>query len=362
MAAQEHSGVTLSNRWFLLAAVLLAGWLISLLAPVLTPFVTGAVLAYIANPLVNRLQAWRLGRTQAVAVVFGFFALLLTLVLLLLIPMLQHQITTFVSRLPAFAGWVETVALPWVQANFDLPPESFDTETVKEYLAGHWQSAGGFAVSLFGGISRSGLTLFGWIANLLLIPVVTFYLMRDWPALLARIHELVPRRAEAEVVRLARASDEVLGAFLRGQLLVMLALGLVYSIGLWIVGLDLAFLIGMVSGVLSFVPYLGFIVGLTTACLAALMQFHEAMPLLYVVIAFSIAQSIESFFLTPWILGNRVGLHPVAVIFAVLAGGQLFGFVGMLLAVPAAAVIMVLLRYAHERYLQSSLYSPPSGE
>jgi predicted PurR-regulated permease PerM len=200
------------------------------------------------------------------------------------------------------------------------------------------------------------------MANVLLVPVVTFYLLRDWRGLTTRLLELVPRRVEPEVARLARAADDMLGAFMRGQLAVMVALGTIYSVGLWFVGLDLAFLIGMLAGLLSFVPYLGFAVGIVAAGVAAIMQFHEWLPLVYVLLVFGVGQILEGTVLTPWLLGDRIGLHPVAVIFAVLAGGQLFGFVGVLLALPAAAVIMVLLRYAHERYLQSSLYGPAAKE
>ena len=284
--------------------------------------------------------------------------MLLILAVLLLIPLLQHQIVTFLGRLPVFVDWLEARALPWMQQSLGIAPETFELAALKAQLAEHWQNAGKVARALFSGISASGLTLLNWVTNLLLIPVVTFYLLRDWRTLVERIHELIPRHLEAEVTRLARASDDVLGAFFRGQLLVMLALGVIYSVGLWLAGIDLAFLLGMLAGLLSFVPYLGFIVGILAAGIAALMQYHELLPLVYVLIVFGIGQVLESTVLTPWLLGDRIGLHPVAVIFAVLAGGQLFGFVGVLLALPATAVIMVGSRYAHERYLQSPLYGP----
>jgi predicted PurR-regulated permease PerM len=197
--------------------------------------------------------------------------------------------------------------------------------------------------------------------NLLVAVVVTFYLMRDWDRLMERLRALLPRRSEAIIVRLAGQSDEVLGAFLRGQLLVMLALGLIYSLGLSIIGLDFALLIGLVAGLISFVPYLGTIVGVLTALIAALIQFQEPIYLLYVGLVFGVGQVLEGMVLTPWLVGDRIGLHPVAVIFAVLAGGQLFGFVGVLLALPVAAVAAVLLRYARERYQQSDLYQDDSS-
>ena len=206
-------------------------------------------------------------------------------------------------------------------------------------------------------ITHSWLVMMGWIANLVLIPLVTFYLLRDWQVLMNRLAELVPRQAAPVVFRMARDCDRVLGAFLRGQLSVMLALAVVYTLGLWLVGLDLALLIGAIAGLVSFVPYLGFIIGIFAAGIAAIVQFQDVTHLIPVVAVFGVGQLLESFVFTPFLIGDRVGLHPLAVIFAVMAGGQLFGFTGILLALPAAAVIMVLLRYAHERYLRSGAYS-----
>jgi predicted PurR-regulated permease PerM len=205
-------------------------------------------------------------------------------------------------------------------------------------------------------VSQSGLAVIGWIMNLLLIPVVTFYFLRDWDGMIVRVRELLPRNIEPRVMELARQSDEVLSAFLRGQLAVMLALGLIYSIGLWLAGLKLAFLIGMSAGLLSFVPYLGGVLGVGGAVIAALVEHRDLIHVVYVLIVFGFGQTMEGFVLTPWLVGDRIGLHPVAVIFAILAGGQLFGFLGVLLALPATAVLMVILRHVHERYVQSELY------
>jgi predicted PurR-regulated permease PerM len=182
--------------------------------------------------------------------------------------------------------------------------------------------------------------------------------MRDWDLLIRRLHDLLPRRYEATTARLARECDAVLAQFMRGQLLVMLALAAISTTGLLIVGLNLAFLIGRLAGLVSFVPYLGFIVGILAAGIAAAVQFHDAAHLIYVAIVFGVGQALEGMVLSPWLVGDRIGLHPVAVIFAVMAGGQLFGFLGVLLALPAAAVMVVLLRHAHGRYLESTVYSP----
>jgi len=349
--------VSESQKWFLLAGVSGGGVLLYLLAPVLTPFLVAAVLAYIGDPLVDRLEARGLSRTLSVVTVFLALSLGMLTLLIILVPLMERQVALLASKLPQYLQWLQLKGLPAVSAYLGLDTSVIDVASLQDYIRQQWQQAGGAMKGVLSLVSRSGVTLLGWLANLLLIPVVTFYMLRDWDILVARIHELLPRRYEAVVVRLARASDEVLGAFLRGQLTVMLALGAIYSIGLGLVGLELALLIGMLAGVVSFVPYLGFIVGILAAGVAAIMQFQELMPLLYIALVFGVGQMIEGMVLTPLLVGEKIGLHPVAVIFAVLAGGQLFGFVGILLALPAAAVAMVLLRYTHERYVGSSLYT-----
>jgi predicted PurR-regulated permease PerM len=239
----------------------------------------------------------------------------------------------------------------------DLYIKPFDSTQLINMIKVHWQKAGGILANIIGSVSHSGTVILQWLMNLLLIPVITFYLLRDWDDLVAKIHDLFPRRFAPTVAKLAAESDQVLGAFLRGQFYVMLALGVIYSTGLWLIGLELALLIGMMAGLISFVPYLGAIVGIIVACLAAILQFHDVMFLIPVAIVFTVGQSLESMLLTPWLVGDQIGLHPVAVIFAVLAGGRLFGFMGVLLALPVASVVMVLLRHIHGTYTGSGFYS-----
>jgi predicted PurR-regulated permease PerM len=195
-----------------------------------------------------------------------------------------------------------------------------------------------------------------WFANLLIIPVVIFYLLRDWDKVTQGLHELLPRRNERAITQLLTECDDVLGAFLRGQLLVMLALVFLYSLGLTLMGLKMGLLIGLLAGILCVVPYLGFIVGIGAALIAAIFQFHDWLHCFYVILVFVIAQSIEASVLTPVLVGDRIGLHPVAVIFAILVGGHLCGFFGILLALPVAAVAMVFVRHLRQRYLHSQLY------
>ncbi len=350
--------MTDSQKWLIVVSVAGVGWLIYLLAPILMPFAVGALLAYFTDPIADRLEARGLGRTWAVVIVFVVMTLVLALALLLLIPMLESQIGRLVDRLPTYMAWVTDTVLPWLRRrlHISIQPKLLNADRIAEMLRGHWEQAGGIATSLIGSLSRSGAVVIDWLLDLILMPVVAFYLLRDWDVMVARLYDLLPRRYTPTVSRLAGEVDEVLSAFLRGQILVMLALGTIYSVGLWLVGLDVAFLIGMIAGLISFIPYMGAIVGLLTACIAALVQFQDAWYLMPVLLVFTVGQILEGNFLTPWLVGDKIGLHPVAVIFAVLAGGQLFGFLGILLALPVASVIMVLIRHAHILYKDSDLY------
>jgi predicted PurR-regulated permease PerM len=349
--------MTDSQKWLLFLIIGLAVWLIYLLAPVLTPFAVSMTLAYLGDPLTDRLERYRLSRTLAVTVVFLTMTLILVLILLWLIPQLERQLGRFIDSLPAYAQFLNETVIPWLNQRFHLDIRPLETQALVDLIKSHWQTAGGAAKGLLNSLSHSGGVVLAWLMNLLLIPVVTFYLLRDWDSLMAKLYGILPRRIAPTVAKLTGEFDTVLSAFLRGQFYVMLALGAIYSIGLGLVGLDLALLIGMTSGLLSFVPYLGTAVGIFSASLAALLQFQDAVHLIWVLAVFSVGQMLEGMVLTPLLVGDKIGLHPVAVIFAIMAGGQLFGFIGILLALPAASVIMVMLRHAHDWYKDSEFYS-----
>jgi predicted PurR-regulated permease PerM len=354
-----------SRGWFLLAFLAALGWLVYLLAPVITPFAVAAALAYFGDPLVDRLELvgfreWKLGRTLAVVLVFLAMTAGFVVLLLIIVPLLTGQLRLLFERFPGFLEWGTGTAWPWIAQQLGLDAGVVDTARLTEMLKSYWKELGSAAFALIETLGRGGQAVLHWVTNLVLIPVVTFYLMRDWDQLIGGIRDLLPRKIVADVTRLGREIDEVLGAFVRGQLIVMLALGLIYTAGLWLIGIDLAFLIGMGAGLLSIVPYLGSIVGLAFAAGAALFQFHDVLHLVLVLIVFGGGQMAEGMLLTPKLVGDRIGLHPVAVIFAVLAGGQLFGFLGILLALPAAAALNVLVRHARERYRGSALYMAES--
>lgn len=353
----DNTWLSDQRRWRWLALLVLAGGLIWLLSPILTPFVLSALLAWLGNPLVVRLEKSGRSRNTAVIIVFVLMSLILTLTLILLIPLLEEQIRQLILWLPRLAEWTTMTVIPWVETKFGISLQQYvDPMSVVNLIKSHWKQAGGVAATVLGGISKSGLAILGWIATISLIPVVTYYFLRDWQNMLERLQSLIPRPVEPTFMKLARESDAVLGSFMRGQISVMLVLGGIYALGLWLVGVEFGFLIGFIAGLVSFVPYLGAFVGISAALIAALVQGMDPMHLGLVVAVFMIGQTLESFILTPWLVGDSIGLHPVAVIFSIMAGGQLFGFLGVLLALPVTAVVMVLLRYAHEQYTASNLY------
>ena len=352
-----------SRRWLWMAGLLLLGWLLYLLQPILSPFLIGVLLAYLGDPLVDRLERWKLSRTWGVIVVFALFSLILAVLLLVLVPMLGKQLMRLYELAPQMLDWAQHQALPWVQARLGLIDGFWRFDQLKAVFSEHLGKTTDILGMLLSKATASGLALLAWLVNLLLIPVVSFYLLRDWDLLVARLRALLPRDREGLVVQLASECHEVLGAFLRGQLLVMLALGVMYAVGLMLIGLELGLLIGLLAGLASIVPYLGVVIGIGAALTAGLFQFGgDFYPLLAIAAVFTVGQLLEGMLLTPWLVGDRIGLHPVAVIFAIMAGGQLFGFTGVLLALPVAAVIMVLVRHAHDLYKLSDLYGePPSA-
>jgi len=358
------SQVTDSQKWMILMGVSLGGFVLYLLSPVLTPFFAAALLAYLGDPIADRLEvkitprcSARLARSVAVTIVFIVLFSLLTVMAFLILPLLGQQISYLVSNMPAYLDNIQQNVVPMLAKYLGLDASVFDFELLKKLFAAHYAQAGGLVSQIVSSIASSSIALAAWVANMVLIPVVTFYLLRDWDVLIAHIDDLLPRKILPVIRKLAKESDEVLSAFLRGQFVVMLVLGAVYSTGLWFVDLKLALLIGMLAGLVSFVPYLGFIVGIVAASIAILLQTHDVMQLIPVIIVFSIGQMLEGMLLTPVLVGDKIGLHPVAVIFAVLAGGQLFGFVGILLALPVAAVLAVMLRHMHNEYKSSSIFN-----
>jgi len=336
-----------SRNWFVLALTAATLWLIYLLAPILTPFVISAALAFLGDPLVDRLERihigkWKVSRTLAVVFVFVLMTAVMVILLLIFVPLLREQLQQLIEKAPEMLEWLAGTALPWVQAKLGLTGFVLNPETITDAMKSYWKEASSAALKVLGTVSRSGQVMLHWIMNLVLIPVVTFYLLRDWDKLVEGIRTLIPRKIEPVVCSRSKEIEQVLGAFILGQLMVMIALGVIY---------------GLSAGLFSIVPYLGTAVGIVAGLAAAAFQFQDLFHIVLVLIVFGVGQSLESMFLTPKLVGDAVGLHPVTVIFAVLAGGQLFGFLGILLALPVAAALNVLIGHLHQRYTKSALYN-----
>ncbi|MEO0573836.1 MAG: AI-2E family transporter [Pseudomonadota bacterium] len=344
--------MTLETRMLWLGGVGLAGLLLYLLSPVLTPFIAAALLAYVGDPLADRLQAMRMPRPMAVLSVFVLTFLVLAGLVLLLVPLVRSQASALLDVLPRYIELLENRVWPHI-AQY-VQPEGDDTKLgLTALLEQFGSTAGTIGGGILASLSRSGSALLTMVVNLALIPILTFYLLRDWDTIIARIGALIPSANRPAVLDLAKQTDNTLAAFLRGQLMVMIGLAVMYTVGLSLIGLQFALAIGVVAGLVSFVPYLGLIFGIGLAGLTAINAPDGGPLLLLLVIAvFTAAQFIEGSVLTPKLVGDQIGLHPVLVIFAVMAFGQLFGFFGILLALPAAAVIAVFVRYAYDNYLR----------
>jgi len=345
-----------TQRWQLVALILGVCLALYVLGPVLTPFVAAAIFAYLFDPLVDRLQRWKMSRTWATTIVFLALLIALIVILVLLVPYIERQIATLIRKLPDWIAWVQSDAIPWLNAQFDLSLEAPDMQQLAGIVQEHWKEAGGAAATVALAVSKSGLTVVSWVIHLIVVPVAFFYLLRDWHSMIDSVHDLLPRAVEPTVMRLARESDRTLSGFVRGQVSVMLVLGAMYAIALWAIGLDIGPLIGIIAGLISFIPYLGGISGILMALIAAIVQYHDWTHVILVLVVFAIGHLLEGYVLVPRLVGDKIGLHPLAVIFAVLAGGELFGFLGVLLALPIASVCNVVLRELHARYRASDLY------
>ena len=355
----RHAGG--APRWLnwnvavMLLALIGLGLLLSILSPILAPFLAAGIVAYIFDPLVSRLEAK--GVSRAFGTVLAVLALILAVVLLLLIvlPLFYKEILQLGEQLPNFVEQLKTKVVPWVSAKLgveiNLDPTSF-----RQFVTDNMADASGIAKKVFASVGVGGLAVVGFLINLVLIPVVLFYVLRDWPIIVAAVDRLIPRRIHGTVATVSREIDAVLSEFLRGQVSVMLIMSVFYVVCLWLVGLNFALPVGLITGLLVFVPYLGSGAGLVLGTIAAVMQFPSFTGVAMVWAVFGVGQLIEGFLVTPWLVGDRIGLHPVAVIFALLAFGQLFGFFGVLLALPVSAAMLVGLRHLDAKYQASAIY------
>jgi len=342
-----------SLLWIAIGILLVA--LFVLLGPVLAPFVAAAIIGYVLNPGVDWLTARRIPRTSAVMLIIIATFILIIALLLIVVPILRAEIPLLQQRLPSLLDKIDAILGPWL-AQLGMKVQ-LDSAGVKQMLAEKLAAGSAeLGPAFLSSLKVGGMAVMGWIATIVLVPVVLFYLLLDWHAMLARLALMVPRRWISLVTSMAVEADSLLAQYLRGQLLVMLVLATYYSVALAIAGFDVALPVGLLTGLLVFIPYIGFGIGLLLAVVAAILQFDGLQGLIAIAIIYGCGQVIEGFYLTPRLVGERIGLHPLAVIFALLAFGQLFGFVGILLALPASAILSVIVKRLREHYLQSPFY------
>ncbi|MFZ6745447.1 AI-2E family transporter [Undibacterium sp. JH2W] len=348
-----------SMLWLALAFALLG--LLGLLGPVLMPFVVASILSYVLTPWVDKLCALRIRRfglprsVAATLVIVILIAAVLAMVLIM-IPILQKEVPQLQDQIPRFFDKLDEMLAPML-TEFGIKVR-LDSTGIKTLLTEQMASSGEvIGKAVLNSIRVGGTAVLGMVANLLLIPIVLFYLLMDWHALIRRLSHFIPRRFVHVTANAVAEVDDILAQYLRGQILVMIVLAVYYSVALSIARFDLALPVGIITGFLVFIPYLGYGLGLVLALIGAILQFDGFSGLLSVAIIYGIGQMLESFYLTPRLVGERIGLHPLTVIFALMAFGQLFGFIGILIALPASAVISVAVKHLRVSYLKSHFYS-----
>ncbi len=354
----------MSQGWRLallgLALLLLLIACLLLLRGILLPFIVGMAAAYVLDPAADRLQRMGLSRTLATLTLTCLFFAVLVAFVLLILPVIVNQVAELAARLPEYLEDLRNNVVPWL-AELLNRQDLAETFSVQGLVARFSERVLNFAGRALANVLQSSLAVLNLISLIFVTPIVTFYLLRDWDRMVATVSGVVPPQSLPVARRLAREIDEVLAGFLRGQGLVCLFLASFYAVGLWLVDLDYGVIIGLLTGLFSFIPYVGMFVGVAVGLTVAVFQFRELVPVLMVAGVFALGQFIEGNFLTPRVVGRRIRLHPVWVIFAVLAGTALFGFAGTFLGTPAAAVIAVLIRFGVERWRASRYYGGGTG-
>lgn len=349
------ASTSFQSRFWLAVGIFFVG-IVWLLKPMLLPFVVGAAVAYFLDPVVERLARWKTPRALGTALVLVGFILCVVLLLLLIVPLIQGQMIALIQAMPEYIETLRErlmpVVLEWLGK---LSPH--DVEKLQEAAGSYAGSAALWAGQFVKKVVSEGLALFDILSLLIITPVVAFYLLRDWPKVTKGVDSLVPRQHYSLFRQAFSEINKTLSGFLRGQALVCLALGIIYSVGLSLVGLKYGATVGIIAGVLSFIPYVGSGFGLVVSMILAFVQFDDAMSIGLVLAVFLVGQTLEGYVLTPKLVGDRVGLHPVWILFALFAGASLLGFVGILIAVPVAAIIGVLIRLGLGHYKKSALYN-----
>ena len=347
-----------SKNYFYLIGIIVFCIVLYSTRQIITPFLIAFIIAYALDPLVDKLEKWRLPRTTAIIFFLLFILIILSLTGMVLFPVIKLQIEKLAGDMPNYTKTVQQWFSPMLE---NVTKE--DPARVKEAISNLMKNFGDIPLKLFSSTTSllwsgfSGLLNFIiTVINLIIIPISCFYLLKDIDPIKEKIKALIPPDYKETVFDLTKETNEVLGGFIRGQLTVAMILAAFYSVGLLIIGTPMSLVIGIVAGLANIVPYLGLLIGLIPAVLLTLLQFHDAAHLLGVLLVFGIAQALEGMVITPRIVGDKIGLHPVIIMLAILVGGRFFGFMGILLAVPTAAVLNVFLKRGIEKYKTSSIF------
>lgn len=345
-----------NKNWiFWLTILAIFCFLVYVLRSVLLPFVVGIIIGYLLDPLASRFEKLKMSRTSATCLVLFLVAIILVPAIFAIAGVIDEQLADFINAVPSYMSSLSKKIEPII-ANLQDNFPALSRDKIREYLQGNMTNGLKLLGSVLRKLITSSYALFNIISLLLITPIVAFYMLRDWNDFIKKVDTLLPKAHKKEIRTQAKAIDNIISSFIRGQLSVCVLLGSFYAIGLTFVGLDLGMLVGFIAGIISFIPYVGSIVGFITAMGIAFAQFDTWLPIAQVVGVFAVGQFLEGNFLTPKLVGDSIGLHPVWVMFALLAGGVMLGFLGLMMAVPLAAVIGVLVRFGISKYKQSSLY------
>ncbi|TCM67314.1 putative PurR-regulated permease PerM [Acinetobacter calcoaceticus] len=348
------------KRIFLLLGVAFILWVLYLLKPVVIPFIGAFFIAYLFNPLVEKL-AKIMPRWLAIGNVFLGIGLVITWATWFIVPLVWKQLIYARESIPVGIDWINQTFLPWLSKTFNVEHMKIDNEQMTKVVMDYVQT--NYSVdsvqAMLVPLLQSGLNFIQIGGTVVLMPIIAFYFLLDWNRMLRKQQQLIPPRYKDQTLKIVGECHNVLGAFVKGQFLVMILLGIVYAVGLQLIGIQVGLIIGLVAGLASIIPYLGFAVGIVAAMIACFFQFGLDWTHMALVLGvFMVGQVIEGYVLQPFLLGDKIGLSPVAVVFAVLAGAQLAGFLGMLIALPVAAVIVVLLKHIRHSYQQSEFFQP----
>lgn len=346
----------ISRNWmFWLALLVFFCVSIYVLRSVLLPFVAGIIIGYLLDPITSKFEKLGLNRTIATVLVMFLMVIILFPLLILLVGVIDEQLGQFIASVPAYlSSLLKKIEPLFTELQSRFP--SLEADKIKMYIRSNMANGLKLVGSILRGVITSGFAFFNIISLILITPVVAFYMLRDWDKFVSKVDSLLPQQSKESIQTQAREIDHILAGFIRGQLSVCVLLGTFYAVGLYLAGLDLGVLVGFIAGIISFIPYVGTITGFIVSMAIAFAQFSDPVQILQVAGVFAVGQFLEGNFLTPKLVGDSVGLHPVWIMFALLSGGVLLGFLGLMIAVPVAAIIGVLLRHAIENYKKSSLY------